>query len=246
MAERAGVVVLKTSGGARERDLIEACEATFNIDLSAGEAESLRTVGDLYGLIRWKCQSDDHGPSGCAVAESYRQLRTHLAGRCQQRVIRPTSALEALLAPDPRADWTQLRRAFGKGMPRLELSEGQTLVVAMLVALGLAGGVFGGLIVSDATGAPGLGVLAGLGALGLTLAIVLAYSLAFARSIPRDLRTLADLARAVANQGNWSLRPMPRPAMWDALEDIIRRDAGFEGPVTADLAVELQKKAGGR
>jgi hypothetical protein len=243
MAKRR-VVVLKTAGGARERDLLEDCEAAFNIDIEAPEAEALRTVGDLYSVIRWKCQYDHLGPPAPAIADAYRQLRAHLAGRRTGTPLRPTASLEALLGPDPRGEWAILRRRFGKGLPRLELSDGQLLVVAMLLALGLAGGVFGGLAVSDALAAPALGAGAGLMALGLALAAVMAYSLLLARSIPAGLRTVGDLARLMASR---SQKNQGQPsALWLMLEDIIRRDGGIEGPVTADLGVELAKKASAR
>jgi hypothetical protein len=243
MTDRPGIVVLRTGDGASKRDLLEACEATFNIDIERCEAEPLRTVGDLYGVIRWKCQNDGPGPSAGTIAECYRQLRTHLIGRGVRRPIRPSSPLEAVLGPAPRTDWALLRRQCGGRLPRLELSNGQLIFTTMLVAAGLAGGVFGGLTMSDMTGNQSLGVVTGLAVLGVMLLVVMAYGLLFARAIPGGLRTMADLARHVASGRAGARAGRKPPVLWDALEDVIRRDGGFEGPVTADLAIELPKKA---
>lgn len=237
MADRTRVVALRQASGACERDVLEACEATFNIDIETDEAEALRTVGDLYGVIRWKCEHQSLGPTGASIAESYRRLKAYLTDQGIARPIRPTSALDAVFGPDPRPAWARLRKAFGKSLPRLALSDGQLVFASMLLALGLSGGVFGGLTVSDVTGAPALGVAAGLLALGLSVLAVMAYSFLFARSIPFGLRTMGDLARLVAGR-----KGACKPAqLWEALEDIIRRDAGFDGKVTADLTVELPK-----
>jgi len=246
MAERSGVIVIKSAQGACERDLLEACEATFNIDLPDDEAGALRTVGDLYSVIRWKCQRPDLGPSASAIAESYRQLRTHVHGSGVSRPIRPTSALEPLFGADPRPAWAGLRKQFGKGLPRLELSDGQLLFVSMLVATGLAGGVFGGLGASDATHHPMVGVITGLVVLAVTILAVMAYSLLFARSIPVGLKSMADLARLVASLGTRRQPPRGPAALWEVLEDVLRRDGGFEGAMTASSAVDLSKKASPR
>jgi hypothetical protein len=230
-----------------DRDLLEACEATFNVDIAQSEAAYLHTVGDLYGVIRWKCHGEYPGQAAGAVAESYRALRAHLVARGVTRPIRPTSALEPLLGPDLRVEWAQLRRRYGKALPQLELSDGQHILAAMLIALGLAGGIFGGFWMSDTTGHALLGVAAGLAVLGLMMLAVFAYGRVFARSLPGGIRTMADLARSVAPCGQAPLRPAPQPpapqsaGLWEAFEDVLRRNSGVEGPVTADLA--LPKKA---
>ena len=243
MAEQAGSIT-STTEDLGERDLLEACEAAFNIDIPEAEAEYLRTVGDLYGVIRWRCQSERMGRPGCAIAASYRKLRGQLQGQGVRRAIRPTSALEALLGPDPRAQWTQLRRAFGPGLPRLELSDGQHVFVSMLVAMGLAGGIFGGLITSDSSGNSWLGVAVGLAILGVVLLGVTAFGLFFARTIPLGLKTVADLARTLTLQGTTGLHaPEEERSLWSTLEDVLRRDGGVEGPVTADLKIELPRRA---
>jgi hypothetical protein len=250
MAEQADVVTLKALEDMHERDLLEACEATFNIDIAQCEADYLHTVGDLYGVIRWKCQGEPPGQAAGSVADSYRALRAHLMARGVTRPIRPTGALETLLGPDLRVEWAQLRRRYGKTLPRLELSDGQQIVAAMLIALGLAGGIFGGFWVSDTTGHALLGVAAGLAVLGLMMLAVFAYGRIFARSLPVRVRTMADLARSVARCGEAPLRPAPQPpapqpaaGLWEAFEDVLRRNSGVEGPVTADLALPKNAKA---
>ena len=70
MAKRAHVNALTAAEAASDRDLLESCEATFNIDLPEDEASALRTVGDLYSVIRWKCQRSDLGPSASAIVRS--------------------------------------------------------------------------------------------------------------------------------------------------------------------------------
>lgn len=229
---------------AQERDLLEACEATFNIEIEPDEAASLRTVGDLFDMIRWKCQSDSPGPSACSIAATYRLLRQGLLAQGVQACVRPSSNVETLLGPDPRRQWSLLRKRVGKALPPLALSEQQCIGAMAFMAMGLAAGVLGGLAISDLTGRPFYGVLAGLGALGVTLAGVMAYAHFFGRSMPSRIRTMADLARITAMAGHWrNDAPPTRPAaLWQALEDIIRTDAAFQGEVTSDLVVERVRR----
>jgi hypothetical protein len=229
-----------TAKGAGAANIFECCEATFNIDIGPHEAQSAHTVGDLYDLIRWKCQSERLGASACSVADSYLALKSYLVERgLTAGCARPTAMLEVIFRTNTRAEWAQLRARFGKAIPGLTLSEGETVAMSMVLALGLAGGVFGGLYVSDFTHGIGPGLAAGLGIITTGFALVFAYGALFARTIPAELQTLADLARIATPNSSRVWRPAPRkPAeMWEALSDIVRREMGMTGPVSPGSAV---------
>jgi hypothetical protein len=240
------LVAEEVSPGLGVPSLFESCEATFNIDIEPDEAQGARTVGDLYDLIRWKCQSERLGASACGVADAYLALRGYLGARGLAPHARPTAALGVIFGANVRAEWTALRAHFGKGIPGLTLSEGEVCAMSMVLALGLSGGVFGGLYVGDLTHRIALGLGAGLGIVGLAFGIVFLYGALFARTIPAELKTLADLARvAAATRGrHWHLRAAPRkPAeMWEALSDIVRRETGSTGPVNPESAVKLPSR----
>lgn len=231
--------------GANDADLLESCEATFGIDIEDDEAGEVRTVGDLYDVIRWKCRTERLGASACAISDAYRNLRDHLTVRDLGTGIRPTTALPTVFGTDPRKEWALLRQMTGRKLPRLELSEGETTLMSMLIAVGLSAGVFGGLYVSDAFKNPTLGALVGLGLFLGASALVLLYDFLFSRTIPGELRTVADLARAVASSGVpvWTRPLSHKPeALWKALEEVVRRDQGIDGPVTKDLSVKCTRR----
>jgi hypothetical protein len=224
--------------GGTPPDLLECCEATFNIEIAAEEAKAARTLGELYDIIRWKCQDDRlHGPA-CAIADAYGSLRNYLAERGLAPAARPSAALEVIFGHNPRAEWALLRQRFGKRVPGLSLSEGETTAMSMIVALGLSGAVFGGLYVGDLTDDSMLAVLTGLGAIALAFGIVFAYGALFARTLPPELKTLADLARVTAGAGTAGMPPRKPAQMWEALADIVRRERGTAHPVTPESAME--------
>jgi hypothetical protein len=238
-------IVHKTRGDSgTPASLLECCEATFNIEIGAEEASAARTVGELYNIIRWKCQDDRVTGSPCAVADSYRGLRDHLMERGLIAAARPTAALEVIFGPNPRAEWALLRARFGKAVPGLTLSEGETCAMSMIVALGLSAAVFGGLYVNDVSGNSGLAVLTALGAVALSFGIVFVYGALFAQTIPYGLKTLADLARLTAGELKpWAAMPARKPVqMWEALSDIVRRETGTSEPVTRESAVASMAK----
>jgi hypothetical protein len=228
-------------GTAAPPDLFESCEATFNIDIGPHEAQGAHTVGDLYDLIRWKCQSEWLGASACGVADTYLALKDYVMRRGLARCAKPTSALEVIFRGNIRTEWALLRARFGTRIPGLTLSEGEVCAMSMVLALGLAVGVFGGLYVGDHTHHFGVGFAAGLGIILFAFGAVLLYGALFAATLPTGLKTLADLARVAARSKapQWSLRPRPRKPveMWEALSDIVRREAGLNGAVTPDLSV---------
>lgn len=219
--------------------MIEAIEDAFEIKLLDEEVSSCFTVGDIYALILKKFPHVARSTAPCTSAAAYyalkRALRTLRPGA---RVSRDTS-LRELLAPSPRTAWQNLSQATGFDLPSLELTgagliltTGLTLspLVWMLSTYDWQRGLEHSLI-GRLLGAVLFGMLAFAGG------VMLAHRLRL-EGIPRHLRTMGDLATAVAATNIAKIADTHGPArereLWASLEYIIRSQLAWNGPITPE------------
>jgi len=120
-------------------DLVLRIESTFNIKLANEDTAAVRTVQDLYVLVRDKLEHS-------SISRS-RQLFLHLrvcliqTFELKNSLIRPSTQLEELLPRANRAtNWEKLAQALGHQLPRLQLPPWLSRVLTLPFLIGCLAG----------------------------------------------------------------------------------------------------------
>ncbi len=204
-------------------ELILEIEAAFGIRIADEDAQSIRTVGELYGYV---LEQLPDGPGGCLSGAAFYRLRR---GMCEalelpRGAVRPGTELEAAL---PRADrrrlWPRLSEALGLRLPNLTLPHWGVALLCFgpPLAVGLAA-------LNLSLSRPGrlAEVWPQLVSWGACLAAVgFGWSRRFAVHFPTGVETAGELARAllsrnhaqfVADATRWHHRDV-----WDVLVGLV-------------------------
>jgi len=101
-------------GDGDEVDLLDEIQAAFDVTFTDSEAESCRTVGDLFDVLMTKIAPAE-GANRCATAMAFYRLRRAIgAGHAG-----PHSMLRDVLTGTPRQAYARLGSATGLRMPAL-------------------------------------------------------------------------------------------------------------------------------
>jgi hypothetical protein len=219
-------------------EIIEAIEDAFEITLLNEEVEKCFTVGDIYALVLNKFPHAERSAAPCASAAAYYALkRAFRTMRATGRISRNT-LIRDLLLPSPRFAWHKLSEITGFNLPRLELA-GAGWIVAILFAITVTAAAVAGMYFEPAA-VRVEGIVVGALVIGISafgLGGWLARKLHLVR-VPRRLRTVGDLARAVAATNIAKLASANVPTrerdVWASLEYIIRDQLAWKGPITPE------------
>lgn len=222
-------------------ELVMEVEEAFGIVIPDADAETIRTVGDLYRFVLAKMDGPTTEPSGCFSASEFYRLRRQLMGlfRIERRRIRPDSTLEELFPAEGRKDaWRRLGEGLGSKLPELRRPEWARtvwaglclgLAVLMVVAWGRGAGFAGELVVLVP-----VGLVVGAIALGIA---VHRLTTPFAIVPPAaDLRGLIPMIVG-ANLGTFRIgnpRGWGSREVWEALVSIISTQLGVPPDMIAE------------
>jgi len=214
-------------------ELILAVEERFQISLLDEKVGNVVTVGDLYALVLSKLGAAS--AAGCATSVAFYRTRCALAAIAgvERRSIRPATPLAPLLSGGVRERWGALSRSTGLNLPGLRrpawtpwacLSAGAAVMAA-------AGQSFG----------------SGIAALAAASGVALLAPQIGGR-LPRDVRTVGDLARelAIRNRGQLAAATPPdEREVWGALVQVFVEETRIEAEavrpeagIVSDLGID--------
>jgi hypothetical protein len=170
-------------------ELLLDLEASFGVKFPNEEAEACLTVGDVFQLVQRHVQRPDAIGAGCATAMAFYRLRRALARDGSNPRLAPTTALEEIPSPSPKATFRRILEAYPDiRLPRLSLSAAGLCGLALLVSAFALIAVF--------AASPRWSALSACPALATALgALLMRYDRG---RFPRGCRTLGYLARKVA------------------------------------------------
>lgn len=211
--------VLPLAGDGDDVDLLEEIESAFGIHFSDAEAVDCLTVGDMYQLILRKLPDREKRTDACRTARAFYRLRRAIIAMHPQENVRPGTRLDELAPWYARGRLLrELSRATGLRMPFWTLNP-----VGIIFAIALIGG---GAAAYRWTGAA-VGVIGACGIIWLCVHFA---------SAPKRIRTVGDLAKAVAGINIATLQlPGERlhdREVWSVLEENIRNLLSYDGPIT--------------
>jgi hypothetical protein len=196
-------------------ELLSSIQASFGCSFATEEAESCRTVGDLYAVLRNWFPSSRGNPGGCPTAMAFYRLKRAFKEVGVSGSLRPGSRLPELGAGHAKVLFQKLNLYSGMQMPRPRAG-----------LFGLVGrwAFFGGLV----TG--GIAASSDIPYLWLTSLSLLWVGLLMvwtdAGRLPRDCETLGDLCEQVAALNFGQLHAIGAEArdkdLWNALVEILR------------------------
>ncbi|MBI4602267.1 MAG: hypothetical protein HY721_09935 [Planctomycetes bacterium] len=175
-------------------ELVLKVEERFGVVFPDDELASVRTVGDLHGLVLRHLEPG--GSAVCLSSRAFYRVRTALEPLCgrRRRELRPGVAMEALLPrPGRRRAWASLSRALSLRLPELELPPWLVwgLVLGFLTTPVVAFvGYLAGVLSAPAAWALGLGALPGLW-------LAFQVTAPFATRFPEGCETLGGAAKAL-------------------------------------------------
>jgi hypothetical protein len=213
--------VLPLVGDGDELSLLREIQRSFAIKLPL-DLSNCHTVGDLHRVLLQCVPHAERGTTGLLVAKSYFALRRAVRKHDPRHVIRPNTQLTSIFASRRGAHrWRrQLKLDTGLEMPGLTLGAGASFL--FLSAIGLP---LGGYALHGATAA----------LFALPISLLLLMLVQYLARFPATLRTVGDLAHAVAALNVAALSPPNEPLrereIWSALVGIVRYDIGWSGPV---------------
>lgn len=101
-------------------EIVLALEDTFHISIPVSEAEKIRTVADLHGLVASKLPVGERAPLANVVFYKLRRSMIQAFG-VDRRAVLSTTLLEDLLPLDGRREaWCALDRLLEFHLPGLE------------------------------------------------------------------------------------------------------------------------------
>jgi hypothetical protein len=214
--------VLPLVGDGDEDDLVHEVESAFGIRFAPQDLEACHTVGDLYDLVLALVPNAERTGTACLTARAFFRLRRAIERAQPDRVITPATPLNDLTARSGTDAWlSRLQDRTGLRMPTLATGIAGGLAAVAAVALSVAAifahGWYGALV-----------------SLPVSLAMLAASSRWLAR-FPKGMRTVGDLARAIAALNIAALsdgkEPIRRSEIWAALQGVIQDDLSPVGPV---------------
>lgn len=200
--------------------MVRELESSFDIVISAPEADACRTLGDLYELILQRFEGRDSGQF-CGSAMAFYRLRRASVHQSPGVKLRPSTLLPDLTDGSAKRFFKDIEAATG-----LRLARRAPSWIGTLAAVGLLGGLLGVMAVGTSS------------AIGLHFwkwAWAPAAMIAFAPILwsldpgefPENCETLGDLARRVSrlNFGRFANAGarVNRTELWDALTEVASR-----------------------
>lgn len=176
-------------------DIVEAIEKAFDVDFSAPQAESIRTVGDAYDLLLKKIPSDENNRK-CASAMAFYRLRRALAKEQDGQKLTHSSIVAPLGNGSAKRFFRDLEQKTGLNLPQPASSWiGHLGSVVMAISfLSFLGGILVAIAFSFSRELTETIILSCIG--GMVAAVAL-LSIDPGR-VPEDGTTLAGLARKAA------------------------------------------------
>jgi hypothetical protein len=178
-------------------ELVIALEKTFRISIPDRDLEKLMSVADLgtYVAARIHTQPDSAAP--CPTANGFFSLRRRVVSDSSNAAIpiRPSTPTAALLgAGDVREEWSELGRRLKLLLPPLCFgSISRNTIVALWLSSPIAAGI-AGYALWGADAAFPCGAFAFLVSTIAFLAVSVAASKRWAKTIPPSAQTVGDLA----------------------------------------------------
>lgn len=227
-----------------------SCESTFGVRLPPLGGTDVATVGDLYELVSRRAASARPVGELKAQAHSFSLLKSYFEARGCGLPIRPETSLLAVLDPDIKREWQALRSVAGRRLRPLELNDGALRGAGFIFGLGLAVSAAAGYIVARELHSAWLAIGVGSLALAMVFLVLELYAQRAANTLPERIATVGDLARSLAqSERGWRRTASDRLSateLWTVLTETIRRETGFDGPITHETPVFVRFGRDGR
>jgi hypothetical protein len=221
------------AGDGDDLDVVYAVEETFGIKLTKEEAESTRTVGQLYDLVEAKVGADK--AEHCLSQHAFYLLRKALQDRAKTRKLVPDTPIAVVYhAPGStiRQKWIALAEITGLKLPPLEAMHSRRWALALTTAF-----LVPGVLIFSADLIHVLGKWCTLLVLALPVPWLLVERLwiRIFGDVPARIKTIGDLAREAAGFSYSKLIAgkgyASRHDRWFGLSAILRGQSGYQGPI---------------
>jgi hypothetical protein len=100
-------------------ELVAELEASFGFRFTNSELGSLRTVGDIFAVIRGRYAQTSDGANRCATAMAFYRIRRACAGFNARAKLTPDTRLDAFNTLTVKAFCKQIKARTGLRLPRL-------------------------------------------------------------------------------------------------------------------------------
>lgn len=164
--------------------VFEELQTVFALALTQDDVGEWRTVGDIHATLRHKLAKRPDG-NACATSMTFYRLRRALGARASG--LKPSTPLAPLVGPNPKKWRAEVQQAVNLNLPVFPLTSVGTIgcLVGFVAFFSL---LVSGLFESSVIATGSLATLVMCGALCCLDRL----------SLPNDLVTLGDLARAIA------------------------------------------------
>ncbi len=206
-------------------ELLLEVEDTFEISISDSDASHIRTVGDLYGIIRKRL--GERTSEQCLTARAFYRLRRAFMQTtgCRRNQVHPAWPLEeALPRRNRRQQWRTLAGELGLKLPELRRPPWLVRSMVCAVVAVFAAGLIARRLCSSPTGQQLLVALPVI----IACAVILTRPMA---TVVPECRNVGDLAKAVLRD-NFSALSGAKCAsasdqdIWNSLVGIISDELG--------------------
>jgi hypothetical protein len=215
---------LGLAGDGDDVDFVEAVGAAFGIAFGK-EPQAWSTLGDVFDTVCRHMQPVPRGQFPCLSASAYRRIKRAILTTRPDLDLRPDTPLRTLIGRDDVSRWwPALERDSGLRLPALSLTKASGLA---LLALYL--------------GVPGAVVASGLPGWIAFLSPILGFVVARWLPLRPPVRTVEDLARAVAATNARALAQVHGAIrtrdLWSSLVWIARDVSGYKGSIDRDTVL---------
>jgi hypothetical protein len=215
---------LGLAGDGDDVDFVQAVGAAFGIAFDK-EPEAWSTLGDVFDTVCRNMRPVPRGQFPCLSASAYRRIKRAILATRPDLDLRPDTLLRTLIGRDDVSRWwPALERDSGLRLPALSLTNASGL---LLLALYL--------------GVPGAVVVSGLPGWIAILSPILGFAANKWLPLRPPVRTVEDLARAVAatnaralSQVHGAIRTRD---LWSSLVWIARDVSGYKGSIDRDTVL---------
>lgn len=198
-------------------EVIVNLQKSFSVQFTEGETGALRTVGDIYSVLRNRVSNSGERTARCATAMTFYRLRSAFVEQSIGAKIKPNTRVKDLTSFTATALFGHLSARSGLRMPKRRLALAGT-IGAMSIFAGLIG--LSAAAISESHLWPIPLLVAGLGVMLICLD---------PGQIPADCQTIGDLSRKVAGLNFGKLlaegaEPRDRD-LWNALVEVLSEDS---------------------